>query len=139
MVCSWISVHQVAAADQWKTKKIVPVVQFGRKTRSPDLSGIPTARELLTEQNDLDFLDFAELPFFIALPLAGPAGIPADRVKALRDGFVALANDQAFLAEARKLNYEVSPIGGDRVLDAISHAAKAPDAVKGRFKALISQ
>jgi hypothetical protein len=37
------------------------------------------------------------------------------------------------------MNYEVSPIGGDRVLDAISLAAKAPSTVKDRFKALIAQ
>jgi tripartite-type tricarboxylate transporter receptor subunit TctC len=134
-----LSTIQVAAAEQWRTKKIVPVVQFGRKTRFSEVSDVPTARELITDQNDLDFLDFSELPFFIALPLAGPVGMPADRVKALRDAFVALANDQAFLDEAKKMNYEVSPIGGDKVLDAIEQAAKASSDVKARFKALISQ
>jgi tripartite-type tricarboxylate transporter receptor subunit TctC len=133
------STIQVAATEQWKTKKLVPVVQFGRKTRFSEVPNVPTARELLTDKKDLEFLDFAELPFFIALPLAGPAGMPADRVKALRDGFIALAKDEAFLAEAKKMNYEVSPIGGDRVLDAISQAAKASSTVKDRFKALIAQ
>lgn len=37
------------------------------------------------------------------------------------------------------MNYEVSPIGGDRVLNAISKAANASSAVKERFKALIAQ
>ncbi|MCC6888775.1 MAG: hypothetical protein IT536_09595 [Hyphomicrobiales bacterium] len=134
-----LSTIQVAAIDQWKSKKILPIVQFGRKTRYPDLPDVPLARELVTDQEDLQFLDFAEMPFFIALPLAGPAGIPADRAKALRDGFAALANNQEFLAEARKMNYEVSPIGGAHVLDAIAQAAQASSTVKERFKALISQ
>lgn len=134
-----LSTIQVAASDQWKTKKIVPIVQLGRKTRHPDVQDVPTAREFLKDREDLEFLDFAELPFFIALPVAGPAGMPADRAKALEDGLVALANDQEFLAEARKLNYDVSPIGGTQVLGAIAQAAKASPTVKERFKVLISQ
>ena len=36
------STVKTAAADSWKTKQIVPVVQFGRKTRLPDLADVPT-------------------------------------------------------------------------------------------------
>lgn len=133
------STIQVVETEQWKTKQIVPVVQFGRKTRSPDVPDAPTARELLTDPDDLAFLDFAELPFFIALPVAGPAGIPPDRLKALRDGFMAMASDQGFIDEARKMNFEVSPIDGDQVTGAIEQASKATPEVKARFKALVSQ
>jgi tripartite-type tricarboxylate transporter receptor subunit TctC len=128
-----------AAADQWKTKKIVPVVQMGRKSRHPDLPDVPLVREFIRDKADMEFLDFAELPFFIALPIAGPAGIPADRLKALQDGFMALATDQAFIAESAKLHYEVSPISGEQVVGAIAQAAKASPEVKERFKALVSQ
>jgi tripartite-type tricarboxylate transporter receptor subunit TctC len=133
------STVQTTALDQWRSKKIVPVVQIGRKTRLPDLPDTPMVRELVSDRADLDFLDFAELPFFIALPIAGPAGIPPDRLKALQDGFMALATDQEFLAEAKKMNYEVSPISGEQVRNAITQAAKASQAVKDRFKALVSQ
>ena len=52
------------------------------------------------------------MPFFIALPIAAPAGIPADRLKALQDGFMEMAGDQAFLDDATKIHFEVDPISG---------------------------
>jgi tripartite-type tricarboxylate transporter receptor subunit TctC len=134
-----LSTLESTAAEQWRRKALVPIVQLGRKTRAPELPEAPTVRELLSEKSDVDFLDFAELPFFIALPVAAPAGVPPERLAALRQGFAALAGDQALLDEARKMNYEVSPIGGERVLDAIAEASKASAEVKARFKELISQ
>jgi tripartite-type tricarboxylate transporter receptor subunit TctC len=133
------STVQVAAMEQWRSKQILPVVQFGRKTRLPDLPDTPTARELVSDPEELAFLDFAELPFFIALPLAGPAGMPADRVKALQDGFMAMAADPALLDEAKKMSFEVSAISGSQVAGAIAEAAKASSAVKEKFKLLVSE
>ena len=133
------STVQTSALDQWRSKKIVPVVQIGRKTRLPELSDVPLTRDLVTDAADREFLEFAELPFFIALPFAAPAGMPADRLKAIRDGFMALATDREFLADARKMNYEVSPVSGEQVVAAIAEASKASAAVKERFKALVSQ
>jgi tripartite-type tricarboxylate transporter receptor subunit TctC len=133
------STVKVAAADSWKTKQIVPVVQFGRKTRLPDLADVPTSRELVKDPAALSFLEFAEMPFFIALPIAAPAGIPADRLKAVQDGFMEMAGDQAFLDDATKMHFEVDPISGAAVVEAIAKAAKTPADVMAQFKALVSQ
>jgi tripartite-type tricarboxylate transporter receptor subunit TctC len=134
-----LSAIKVANADAWKKKDVIAVVQFGRKTRSPEVPDVPTARELVKDPGDLAFLEFAELPFFIALPIAGPAGMPPDRLKALQDGFMAMAADPAFLEDAAKMHYDVDPISGPAVAAAIAQAAKASPEVMARFKALISQ
>ena len=41
-----LSTIKVAMSDPWKTKQVVPIVQFGRRTRLPEISDVPTAREL---------------------------------------------------------------------------------------------
>jgi tripartite-type tricarboxylate transporter receptor subunit TctC len=133
------SAVKVSAADSWKTKQIVPVVQFGRKTRLPELADVPISRELIKDPVALSFLEFAEMPFFIALPIAGPAGIPADRLKALQDGFMEMAHDQAFLNDAKNMQFEVDPISAAAVIEAIAKAAKTPADVMAQFKALVSQ
>jgi tripartite-type tricarboxylate transporter receptor subunit TctC len=133
-----LSTIKVAMSDPWKTKQLVPIVQFGRRTRLPEISDVPTARERAHDPTELSFLEFAEMPFSIALPLAGPAGIPPDRLKALQEAFTAMASDTAFLDEAKKLNFEVDPISGDAVLDAIGRASRTPPDVMSRFKALVS-
>jgi tripartite-type tricarboxylate transporter receptor subunit TctC len=134
-----LSTISVAAANQWRDKQIVPVVQMGRKTRLPELGDVPSVREMISSPDDLKFLDFAELPFFIALPVAAPAGIPADRARALSAGFMAMGRDPQFLDEARRMKFEVSPIDGAAVDHAIDTAAAAPESVKDRFLRLVSQ
>jgi tripartite-type tricarboxylate transporter receptor subunit TctC len=134
-----LSTIKVADADQWKTRQVVPIVQFGRKTRLAELPDVPTARELVKDETDRSFLEFAEMPFFIALPIAGPAGIPPDRLKALQEGFMAMAADPAFLHDARTMSFEVDPIDGDAVAAAIAEAAKTSPGVMARFKTLIGQ
>ena len=133
-----LSTIRVALSDLWAKKEVVPVVQFGRKTRLPELADVPTARELVKDPGEMPFLEFAEMPFFIALPLAGPAGIPQDRLKALQAAFMAMASDQAFIDDAKKMNYEVDPISGDAVLEAIQQASKTPPDLMARFKTLVS-
>jgi hypothetical protein len=46
-------------------------------------------------------------------PMVGPAGIPADRVKLLRDGFVNAVKDPELKAEAEKRNHELDPVAGE--------------------------
>jgi tripartite-type tricarboxylate transporter receptor subunit TctC len=126
-------------AAQWNARQILPIVQFGRKTRLDELSDVPTAREAVTDPQFQALLDFAELPFSMALPIAAPAGVPAERVKILQDAFLAMGSDPAFLEAADKMHYVVSPISGVEVANQIDHAAAASDEVKARFKELISQ
>ena len=38
---------------------------------------MPTGRELTKDPKALRLLDFAEAPFFMALPLVAPPGLPA--------------------------------------------------------------
>ena len=107
--------------------------------RLPELANVPTARELVKDPGDLAFLEFAEMPFFIALPIAGPTGIPPDRLKALQAAFMDMAQDPAFIDDAKKMNYDVDPISGDTVRNSIVEAARTPADVMSRFKALVSQ
>ena len=69
----------------WRTGEVVALVQFGRKTRLDELAGVPTARELVHDPAQRKFLAFAELPFFMALPVAGADRDPRERMAASAD------------------------------------------------------
>jgi tripartite-type tricarboxylate transporter receptor subunit TctC len=107
------STVRTSMTERWAQKQVVPLVQFGRKTRLPELSDVPTARELVTDPDDSALLHFAELPFFTAFPIAGPAGVPPDRVKALSDAVIAMTKDADFRADAKKVNFDIDPIDGE--------------------------
>lgn len=137
LFADWSTVR-ASVVDLWTTHKVIPLVQFGRKTRYADLPDVPTARELMHDQAARQFLNFAELPFFMALPVLAPSGVPPERLAALQAAFLAMARDPGLLEDSKKMNYPVDPIGGDAVRAQIIEAAATPADVIKKFKNLIT-
>lgn len=121
----------------WDSKQVRPLLQFGRTTRLPELPDVPTGRELAPDEQARALIEFAELPFFMAMPFLAPPEIPEDRAEALRKAFMAMTKDQGFLEEAQKLGLEISPIDGEAIGKLLSRAAATPKNVIERFKALV--
>ncbi|MCC6890141.1 MAG: hypothetical protein IT536_16550 [Hyphomicrobiales bacterium] len=113
------------------------LIAFGRTTRFAALPDAPTGRELAKDATALRLLDFAEAPFFMALPLVAPPGLPQDRAAALQSGFMAMSKDPAFAVEAEKMGLELSPIDGETVRRVIAQMAGAPPDVIAQFKAIV--
>ena len=65
---------------------------------------------------------------------AAPPGVPAERVKALRDAFDASMKDPELLAEAAKQRIDISPATGDAVAGFIAGIYRTPPAVVERAK-----
>lgn len=110
----------------WGDRKVRPLFQFARTKRHPQLADIPTARELTSDPKIIALLDFAEMPFFMALPFVAPPGLPADRTAVLRQAFMKMVVDEQFLAEAKKLRLDISPIDGAAVDTIIARAKNTP-------------
>lgn len=121
----------------WKAGFFRPLIAFGRTTRLPTLADVPTGRELTKDPNGLALIKFAEAPFFMALPLVAPPDVPADRAKALQAAFMEMTKDPAFLADAQRLNLDVSPIGGDAVLHLIEDMKQTPKSVIAQFNSIV--
>ncbi len=124
--------------DIWDNGGLRPLVQTGRKTRLASLPDVPLARELTKDPAARALLEFAEMPFEMALPVAAPTNVPKDRIAALRQAFNAMGKDPAFLAEAKKMNFQVDPISGEEVLAIIERASQTPREVIDLYKKLIA-
>jgi len=124
--------------DLWNNHKVRPLVQFGRLTRLAELKDVPTGRELAVSADARALIEFAELPFFMALPFVAPPGLPADRAAALKSGFMAMTKDAAFLADAAKLSLDISPIDGDGIIRLLVESAKTPKPVIDRYNSIVS-
>lgn len=122
----------------WESKAVRPIVQFGRTSRLQSLPDVPIASELTDNPEDRALLDFADLPFFMAQPFLAPPGVPPARAKVLQDAFLAAHKDKVFLAEAKKLGVDVSPIGGDQVAALLKRAAGTSRDIIERYKKLIN-
>ena len=125
--------------DIWEKGGLTPLLQTGRSTRLPSLPDVPLARELTKTPEMRALLEFAEMPFEMALPVAAPANIPRDRAAALKKAFNEAARDPALLTDAKKMNFVIDPITGDEVLAVIERAAKTPRSVIDLYKKLIEE
>ncbi len=133
-----LSAILVGRPDLWREGKLRALMVFGRKTRMPEAPDAPTAHELVKTPEDLALLDFAEFPFFMALPFAAPPGVPPDRAKALSEAFMKMARDPDFLADMDRAGIRTSPIDGEAVRKVIAAAALTPPAVRARFARLLA-
>jgi hypothetical protein len=97
---------------------------------------MPIGRELANDPGALSLMEFAELPFFMALPFAAPPDIPAERAKALQSAFMAMCRDKAFVDEAEKLGIDMSPIDGATILTLLARTAATPKYVIARYNAI---
>ena len=113
------------------------LVQFARATRHPEFADVPTARELVRDENARALIEVSELSYRMSRPFAAPPGVPAERAAALRQAFDAVHKDRQYLEDAAKLRLEVSPIGGQEVLQEIDRIAAAPPTILDRLKRLI--
>src|SRR5271169_2022981 len=118
-----LSALKAGQMSLWQAGAFRPLVAFSRTTRLPELPDVPTARELTQDPKALSLIAFAEAPFFMALPIAAPPDLPADRAKALQSAFMEMSRDPAFVTDAQKLGLGVSPIDGDAVVRLITQMA----------------
>jgi tripartite-type tricarboxylate transporter receptor subunit TctC len=133
-----VSAIKVGRPQLWAAGKLRPLVAFGRLDRLPELPDVPVARELVKDPADLALLEFAELPFFMALPFVAPPDLPPDRRQILQNAFMQMARDSAFVADIEQAGIATSPVDGQAVYDLIAKAAATPADVRARFAKLLA-
>lgn len=122
--------------DLWARGTFHALIQFGRTQRLPEFADIPTGRELAPDNASAALIEFAELPFFMALPFAAPPGLPADRAAALAAAFTAMCRDKTFVEDAETIGLDLSPIDGAEVANLIGRSMATPKPVIARYNAL---
>jgi tripartite-type tricarboxylate transporter receptor subunit TctC len=132
-----LSSVKVGQPALYKADFLRPLIAFARTTRFPDYPDVPTGRELATNAKAQAILEFAETPFFMALPVAAPPDLPPERARALQDGFMAMTRDPAFIEEANRMNLEQSPIDGEAVRRLIAQMGATPKDVIAQFNEIV--
>ena len=124
--------------QHWIDKNFFRVmIQVGRTTRLDTLAEVPTARELVQDQDSRSLIELAEAPMLMAYPFALPPGVPADRVKIMQAAFMATVIDPDYVAEIKTRKMEYSPRGGSELQQIVGDMAKAPKSAIDRYNALV--
>jgi tripartite-type tricarboxylate transporter receptor subunit TctC len=70
-------------------------------------------------------------------PIVAPPGVPAERLKIIRDAFNKSVSDPAFLAEAEKRRLEIDPSTWDELEPLAKEAMVTPADVVERMKKVL--
>lgn len=125
----------------WRKRNFVNVlIQTGNK-RDARLKDTPTIYEFMdkykTSESGRSLAKLVLAAGDFGRPLVTPPGVPADRVKILRDAFNKSVNDPALLAEAEKRRLEMDPGTGEE-LEALGKEvmAASPEVIERMRKLL---
>ena len=114
--------NEVAQGKQ----KVIVQVALEKHPKFPD---VPLVGDFVKDPARREQLSFALSWLPMGRPYVAPPGVPTDRVKILRDAFAAAAKDPELLAEADKMNLEISQLTGEEVQSLIAKLYETPPAV----------
>jgi tripartite-type tricarboxylate transporter receptor subunit TctC len=106
--------------------------------KSPDLPNVPLMLDFAKTPEDRQLMEVFLSQKVAARPVLAPPGVPSDRVKALRDAFMATAVDPEFIQDAEKSRLEVSPSSGEELEKIVANISHVPQPLMDRLKAAIS-
>jgi tripartite-type tricarboxylate transporter receptor subunit TctC len=101
--------------DDVRSGRLKLVIQMGSK-RSSEFGDIPSVLDYAKTAGDRAVLDVHFKQLLLGRPLAGPPGIPPERLEALRAALAATMKDPEFLAEAGKSGLDISPASAEEVV-----------------------
>jgi tripartite-type tricarboxylate transporter receptor subunit TctC len=125
-------------ADWWTAGKLRYLVQFGHQTRWLGLPEVPTAHELARTPEDRALIELAELPLKMARPFIAPPELPPARAAILKQAFMATQRDPAYLADAKELQIDISPLSGEEIAQVLQRLAQSPPDLIQRYKDILA-
>ena len=127
----------------WAKTGYVRVLTQGGQKRHAQLAGVPTVWNLMDKHGaDEPTRRVAKVllsPDDLGRPFFAPPGVPADRVKILRDAFAKILNDPDVAAEAQKKGLDPSLVTGGEIESMIKELVGLPPEVIQRMKRLVEQ
>lgn len=121
---SW-STAKARHADWMKGHLVNMPVQFGLH-KETDLPDVPGIMDFATTDEQTKMLRLILAGQDMARPYAAPPGIPEDRRKALIDAFMETMKDPEFLADAAKIQADVSPVTANEIEKLLSDVYATP-------------
>ena len=146
-ICQSWSSFKAIAGSYYTDGHMIPILQLSLK-KHPEMAklGVPLVFEYITKDRVAPGLKVEDVTSYLHLIMAAKAmgrpfavgpGVPADRVKALRAAFEAMAKDPKFLADAKKQRREVNLVTGAEIQGIIKKMAATPKSVLAKLDGLM--
>jgi tripartite-type tricarboxylate transporter receptor subunit TctC len=127
------SALKTAKPDWLRDKKINILTQLAL-AKHADFPDVPLIYDLVSKPDDRQLLDLMIGGSAMARPFAAPPGLPPKIATMLRRAFDATMTDEAFLADAAKIQAEILPSTGETVQELVKKLYATPKPVVDRVK-----
>lgn len=118
--------------SQWRNEvesgQLKLVIQMGSQ-KSKQFGDIPSVFDFAKTEEDRQVLEIHFHQQLLSRPFAFPPNVPADRLKAMREAFMATMKDKDFLTEAKKIGLDIDPVTGEEIETALKRFASFPPPV----------
>lgn len=106
--------------------------------KHPELPDVPNSIDFAKTEEGRQLIKGGIIdPATIVRPYSLPPGTPKDRVKILRNAFMATMKDPEFLAEARKSSLDLNPMSGDEVEAVVQELLKLEPALVAKLREVL--
>jgi len=133
--CGWSWSSVISTHKSWLDDKRMFVLIQLSLTKHPDLPDVPLVMDYAKTDEQRAILKMIFARQVMGRPYAAPPNVPADRVAALRQGFMDTMADKGFLAEADKMQLEINPVPGAEVERLVKEVYATPPDVVAKAKA----
>src|SRR5215470_948910 len=101
-----------AENPEWlRDQKVNLLLQPGLE-KNRTLPDLPRMVDLAKSEDNRKVLEIFALSSVVGRSFVAPPGVPRERVEELRAAFMAMIKDSEFLADIKKLNFELEPMAG---------------------------
>ena len=108
-------------------------------TKNPDLPDVPMALERAANDEQRQVLRLLIAGQYVGRPFFSSPDVPADRKAALRAAFDATMKDPQFLAEAAKIDMEITPLSAGTIETFLTELYRTPSDVVRKAAAAIQK
>ena len=126
----------VTLRPDWIPENKVTMLLYGGATPNPPLKGVPFVVDLARNADEKAAIEFLYAGLDLSRPFIAPPDMPTDRVKMLRDAFMATMRDPEFLVEADKQKLGVDPKDGEHLTALIRRIYATPKPIVDRITEL---
>ena len=118
--------------------RIQVLLQTG-ESRTAEFPDVPTALELVTNDNDRALVRLAGGFTMTTTPFMMGPGVPIERVAIVREAFMDTFKDSAFLTEAAQQDMRINPVSAEDVTRRVQAAFKSDAEVVKRLRRIYEQ
>jgi hypothetical protein len=122
-----------AVRPDWLRDKKANLLMQAALQKDPELPDLPSALDFVKSEQDRKVMELNFTQKTAARPIVAPPGVPAERVKALRAAFAALATDREFLADTERAKLDIAPVPAETVDKVVELITSAPAEVADHY------